>query len=218
VHFHFLGARTEGYYETALNLFAWLEYDYPYLHWFLGDELADYWDELSTVRNVHQTGSKRNLQFCWDGANTTHQTLLVMLASDSLNPVECVVDGIPVDAEKRGRRVFVQLPVLPEGSHQMNMRLSYTNAPSAELSSDYLVEYQSNRGMRLKHFFAETSTINFEVFDVTGRKLFSSGDMLIGQGTVDVHLPLDRTLAAGNYFLRINSNERTVVKRMIVSN
>jgi hypothetical protein len=208
IHLHAMGNPAPGYRKSAIQLFGWLETNYPYLHWFKGNQLAEFWDELGSISNIEQTGFGNEITLNWDGANSQDQTVIVHLNDSELSPVSCYVDGIITELEQRNSRIFIKLPELQIGHHELTLSLDSDNnsTPPRQTHRDFA---KFNGGfLSIYKFFDNPVLLQISLYDVLGRKVMSFDDILAEKGENHLSLPVSK-LPAGVVFVKVEDGVKS---------
>jgi hypothetical protein len=206
----FAAVGTPGARENAINLLGWLENDYPFINWFQGEEVAPFWDELNGINSIRQDGFGNSLSLTWRGASVNGETVIVLMAEDSLAPVSAYVDERPVAWIKRGSRVFIELPRLPYADHRLDLKLASggtllpaQNNWSIRLLRDNVLEI-SNLSLSIQHY-------ELGIYDLQGRRIFQRKFDNFGSGSLRFQIPMQQ-LPSGQMFMRLSDGERNMVK------
>lgn len=202
-HYHLFGyvASPEAI-QRARNLFAGLEGRYPDLHWFKGEEIANFWDELDQIHDIRQVSFTDPVAVSWEGASTLGETII--LYQDEAAPVRVTIDGTPAATKVRNGRTFITLPALGSGKHQLTAVSATPGQPPVDDTRWTLVPEGGNayRIGRIVGFEAEVS-VNFA--DAMGRYIGVARNYRLGRGDQRIAITLPPT-ASGAYFVVIEES------------
>ena len=208
VHYHlFATLKVPGHRETTISLFNWLESSYPELYWFKGDELGEFWDELSSIRGIKQTGYRDRIILSWEGGTTLGETVMIILNDIKWKPFKCFIDGSFVDWDHRGQRIFIQLPDLDDGTHTLDIIMDKVWESGFEETSDWKVSIHSPNKIAISNLFENEGLFSVSIFNVLGKEVHSFQDIPFSLGRRTIYLPVG-DMANGAYFVRIASGNR----------
>jgi len=215
-HYYFFGSLKEpGAREVTIDLLNWLETDYPYLWWFKGDELACFWDELGAIRSVVQSSYNNYVRLDWEGASTLNETVMILLEDEKREPFACRIDGQYADFEKRKDRVFICLPNLDSGSHNLELYLKHKNA-SLRNEGEWNLRFSSANTLVVEHLFKESKPLNLYIYDAMGRLITSRHNINVSIGTTNVFFDVS-SIPSGSMIVKIKYNNETVVRTLILT-
>jgi|GEM_PF-5298969 hypothetical protein len=215
VHYHFLASlKTPEKYEETVGLFSWLDSEFPRMHWFKGDQLADFWDELGAITDISQESYQWGEKLEWAGSTTLDQTILIWLATDEVQVTECYVDGISISFEQRRQRVFVVLPDLDDGNHSLMAMLSREREADGE-SNEYQVVLNSMNKLTIFNIPKDAISLDIEIYDIMGRRIkyLSNTNSLLPDKQIHISLP---ELANGTYIVSIQREGLYINRRITV--
>jgi hypothetical protein len=199
--------------EDAIMFLNWLETDYPYLHWFIGEELAEFWDELAEIKEIQQVGYNNNIGLTWEGKTTKDETIIIFLRDERSFPVNCFIDDIAVDWEKRSNRLFVRSPELGDGLHKMEITLNKEIKNQAYFQ-DWHVGISNGNLLEIEHLFEEDQTLDVTVYDTMGRRVHTFENQNIVRGSRKLMLNMPE-MPSGPMIIKISIGQDEVVRKMV---
>ena len=213
-HYHFFGSLNEpGEREKVISFLDWLEGDYPYLHWFKGDELALFWDELGGISDIRQQNYNNFVSVSWSGSSVYGETVIILLQDATKEPAYCYVDDIATEWEKRDDRIFVRLPQLNAGEHTLEVHLTQTSGP-VRLKDDWDIRFNKSNSLHIQHLFIDPTKLEVKLFDITGRHFFS-GEASVGSGNQICTFQIP-SIPSGSVIVRIYDSNEYITEKVVM--